>query len=213
MKAVVYHADAPIIADKFSKDTYKNLLIGLKKNCNSFNIPLVHITINGFEGYGDENIFVDADPNDIVWNREKFFIEYLKQVENSEVIYFTEPDSRINKIFPPLITDLSVLLRGTSPRITPAWRLAKKSALPIFEEVFSFYDVEYSKSWDADCVIWDKLYSKLNCPTVNDIINYNGLTIELRDYKQYCMRRRTSFVSQFKSHHKDDLLNQDRENL
>jgi len=210
MKAIVYHTDAPSIADKFPKDTYKNLLIGLKKNCNNFNIPLVHITINGYLGYGDENIFVDADPNNIVWNREKFFIEFLKSVDESEVVYFTEPDSRINTMFPLLTSDLAVLSRGTHPRITPAWRLAKKSALPIFEEVFSFYKDDYDKRWDSDCAIWDMLYTKLNSPKINTIVNYNNLTIELRDYKQYCMRRRTGYVSQFKSNHKTDLVEQDR---
>jgi hypothetical protein len=50
------------------------------------------------------------------------------------------------------------------------------------------------------------LYTKLNSPKINTIVNYNNLTIELRDYKQYCMRRRTGYVSQFKSNHKTDLV-------
>jgi hypothetical protein len=207
MKAVVYHADAKI-AERYPKDTYKNLLLGLRKNCNDFNIPLVHITINGFEGYGDENIYVDADPEDIVYNREKFFIEYLKSADSNETYYFTEPDSRINKKFPELTTDLAVLYRGQHPHITPAWRLAKKSALPIFEKVFSLYN-EGKKNWDSDCTAWHKFYFLLDKSITTGITTYNNLSVELRDYKSYCMRRRSGYVSQFKSNHKSDLIKQD----
>jgi hypothetical protein len=207
MKAVVYHTDASI-SEKFPKDTYKNLLLGLRKNCNDFNIPLVHITINGFEGYGDENIFVDADPENIVWNREKFFIEYLKSADSNETYYFTEPDSRINKNFPDLTTDLALLYRGKVPRITPAWRLARTSALSIFEEVFDDYTDQ--KTWNTDCTAWDKFYDKLNPVENLGIHEYKNLTIELRDYKKYCLRRRDAYVSQFKSNHKSDLIRQDK---
>lgn len=207
MKAVVYHADAPMITKRYPKDTYKNLLIGLKKNCNSFGIPLTHITINGFEGYGDENIFVDADPNDIVYNRDKFFIEYLKNGDEDETYYFTEPDSRINKMFPLLTTDIALLYRGKHPHITPAWRLTKKSALPIFEDVFKLFSGK--KTWDTDCTVWHNFYNMLDEQVKLGKTTYKGLTVELRDYKNYCLRRRSSYVSQFKSNHKTDLINQD----
>lgn len=208
MKAVVYHADAPLITSRYPKDTYKNLLIGLRKNCNDFDIPLVHITINGHQGYGDENIFVDADPNDIVWNREQFFIEYLENTDPNETYYFTEPDSRINRMFPPLTTDLAMLYRGTEPRITPAWRLAKTTALPIFKKAFSLYETS-KKHWNTDCGAWSSMWNVIGEPRSGDIVSYNNLTIELRDYKTYCMRRRSGYVSQFKSNHKTDLVNQD----
>ena len=77
MKAVIYHADT-FLADKFPKDTYKNITLGLKENLNSFNIPLIHITTTGHEGWGDENYFYDGDPRETVYNREKFFLEFLK---------------------------------------------------------------------------------------------------------------------------------------
>jgi hypothetical protein len=207
MKAVVYHTDASL-SKKFPKDTYKNLLIGLRKNCNKFDIPLVHITINGFEGYGDENVFVDADPEDITHNREKFFIEYLKTANPKETYYFTEPDSRINKMFPPLITDAAFLYRKGTNTITPAWRLAKRSALPIFEEAFSYYD-EDIQDWGRDTAAWKCLYDKLKHPGLG-IAHYKSLTVELRSYKSYCLKRRTGYVSQFKSYHKKHLIEQDR---
>lgn len=209
MKAVVYHADASI-AKKFPKDTYKNLLIGLRKNCNKFNIPLIHITIKGFEGYGDENIFVDADPENITQNREKFFIELLKSAKDDEIFYFTEPDSRINKEFPPLTTDAAFLFRVGEHTITPAWRLAKKSALPIFEEAYSYY-TESVNDWGRDTAAWKQLCDNIKNPKLG-IVQYKGLEIELRRYKDYCFRRRTGFVSQFKSNNKRDLIEQDRLN-
>ena len=208
MKAVVYHADAKI-AERYPKDTYKNLLLGLRKNCNDFDIPLVHITINGFEGYGDENIYVDADPEDIVWNREKFFIEYLKTADPNETYYFTEPDSRINKMFPMLETDLAMLFREKAPRITPAWRLAKTSALPIFQEVFNEYDTT-NKLWDSDCSAWSKFYSKLNLSGTG-ITTYNNVSIELRSYKEYCMRKtKNAYVKQFKASTKTNLIESEK---
>jgi hypothetical protein len=135
MKAVVYHADASI-AKQFSKNTYKLLFQGLKRNLNSFNIPLVHLTIREFPGWGNENYFFKGDPEDVICNREKFFIEFLKNTNNNETFWFTEPDSRIVSLFPELITDIALLYRNREPHITPAWRLSKKSGLPFFEEVF-----------------------------------------------------------------------------
>ena len=201
MKAVVYHTDASI-AEKFPKDTYKDLLNHLRKNCNDFNIPLVHITVNGFEGYGNENIYVDADPENIVWNREKFFIEFLKNSDPNETYFFTEPDSRIKTIFPPLSTDLAMLYRNVPPHITPAWRLAKKSALPIFEEVFETYNIS-NKLWDSDCTAWHNFFSKLDLSGVGET-TYKNLSIELRWYKHYCMKK-GKFTCQFKGKSKKDL--------
>ena len=209
MKAVVYHTDASI-ANNFPKDTYKKLLIGLRKNCNEFNIPLIHITINGYPGYGNENIFVDADPEDITHNREKFFIELLKLAKDDEVFYFTEPDSRINKMFPPLTVDAAFLFRSGEHTITPAWRLAKRSALPIFEEAFSYYNTS-TADWGRDTLAWKKLCDNIENPKLG-IVDYNGLKIDLRRYKDYCFRRRSGYVSQFKANSKRDLIEQDKLN-
>jgi len=207
MKAVVYHADASI-AKKFPEGAYKKLLLELRKNCNKFDIPLVHITINGFESYGDENIFVDADPENIVWNREKFFIDYLKDADPNETYYFTEPDSRIEQIFPPLTTDLALLYRTVPPHIPPAWRLAKKKSLPIFEEVFDDYNTN-NKTWNSDSNAWNNFFTKLDLENEGKTI-HNNITIELRSYKHYCTKK-GKYVSQFKGKSKSKLL--DRENL
>jgi hypothetical protein len=203
MKAVVYHADASI-AQGFEVGTYKKLMEGLKENCNKFGIPLIHLTIKGFEGWGNENYYFDGDPADIVYNREKFFIEFLKQADD-EIYWFTEPDSRINVMFPPLEHDLALLIRAhAEKRITPAWRLAKPTALPFFEEALSYYD-QAQKAWDGDTVGFRKMWEQIGMPTGEGVVSYNNISIELRNYKQYCMRK-SIFTQQFKADHKNELL-------
>lgn len=208
MKAVIYHADASI-ASNFKDGTYKKLIEGLRQNCNSFDIPLIHLTVNGFPTWGDESYFFDGDPKNIVYNREKFFIEFLKQAEN-DVYWFTEPDSRINSMFPPLKTDLALLIRNHSEkRITPAWRLARPSALPFFEEALSLYD-HSQKVWDGDTVGFRKMWKNIGEPISEGVVTYKGISIELRNYKHYCMRK-SIFTQQFKADHKTELLMKEEE--
>lgn len=202
MKVVIYHADATL-AKEFAKDTYKNLITGLKANVNQYGFPLVHLTIKGFEGLGDENYYYDGNPEEIVFNREKFFIEYLKTAEDN-VYWFTEPDSRIANLFPPLTTDLSLLIRGNNKPITAAWRLARKSALPFFEEVFSYYD-NTMKDWDGDTVGFIKIWQEMGSPKQEGIFKYKDISIELRNYKHYCMQK-GYYTQQFKGHNKSTLL-------
>lgn len=203
MKAVIYHADAAISL-QFPKDTYKNLILGLKKNCNSFSIPLIHLTVNGFEGLGDENFFYDGDPADVIYNREKFFIEFLKHADD-DVYWFTEPDSRINNMFPELNSDLALLIRNhPTKKLTPAWRLAKKSAVPFFEEALSYYD-NSMKDWHGDTAGFRKMWENIGRPETESLINYKNISIELRSYKSYCMRK-SVYTQQFKSNHKSEIL-------
>ena len=207
MKAVVYHADAAH-AENFPKDTYKKLILGLKENCNKFNVPLIHLTIKGFEGYGDENYFFDGDPNDVIYNREAYFIEFLKNADADEEYWFTEPDSRIANMFPPLQTDLALLIRNNEEkRITPAWRLAKKSSIIFFEEALSFYDTSM-KNWDGDTIGFRKMWEKIGKPVSEGSIEYKGISIELRNYKHYCMRK-SYYTQQFKSTHKQEILDKE----
>jgi len=202
MKAVVYHTNASI-AKQFPDKTYELLFRGLKKNLNSFGISLVHLSIKGFPGWGDENYFFDGDPEDIVYNREKFFIEFLKNCDGTETYWFTEPDSRLITMFPPLTTDLALLYRNRAPNITPSWRLATKQALPIFEEIFSYYDLE-KKTWHGDSTAYQQIWEIMNCPKI-EIINYKNISIELRNYKEYSMTK-SKYTQQYKFHHKEELL-------
>jgi hypothetical protein len=202
MKAVVYHADGPI-AKNFPKDTYKTLFKILKENLKTFDIPLIHITLHGHEGWGDENYFYDRDPANIIYNREELFIEFLKNAEDN-VYWFAEPDHRLNNIFPPLATDLALLFRKDSTPITPSWRLAKKSAIPFFEEVFSYYDTT-NKSWNSDSGAYNKMWEIIGSPTETGVIHYNNMSIDLRPYKQYSMRK-SGYSQQFKGLHKFEII-------
>lgn len=203
MKAVIYHAESKV-AEWYEPKTYDRLIQGLKKNVNSFGIPLVHLTIKGFPGMGDENYFYDGDPQDIIWNREKCFIDFLKDCQD-DVYWFTEPDSRLIKVFPELKTDLALLRRIDSVAINPSWRLAKKSALPFFEEVFSYYpDDKDKKQWHGDSFAYVKMFEILKRPGVG-VLTYKNMTIDLRPYTFYC-EKASPFTRQWKAKNKAELL-------
>jgi hypothetical protein len=203
MKAVIYHAHAKI-AEQFEPLTYERLIHGLKKNVNSYGIPLVHLTLYGNAGFGDENHYFEGDPNEIIWNREKFFIEFLKQAPD-DVYFFTEPDSRIMEMFPELDCDLALLRRNDDVALNPAWRLARKSAIPFFEEVFTYYPEEANrKEWHGDSIAWVKIWEKMGKPNVGKV-KYNNMDIDLRVYDLYC-RPNAQYTAQWKAKNKVDLL-------
>jgi hypothetical protein len=209
MKTVIYHADSKV-AEWYEPKTYDRLIEGLKKNVNSFGMPLVHLTIKGFKGMGDENHFYDLDPEDINWNREKCFIEFLKTCED-DVYWFTEPDSRLVKPFPGLTTDLALLRRNDSVAINQSWRLAKKSSLPFFEEVFSYFpDDKAKKQWHGDSVAFVKMFNVLGQPGVG-FLTHKQVTIELRPFALYCLKG-SEYTRQWKHHNKKQLLESEEEN-
>lgn len=201
MKAVIYHADT-YLADKFPKDTYKQLTLGLKENLKTFNIPLIHITVTGHEGWGDENYFYDGDPADAMYNREKFFLEFLKTCPE-DTYWFTEPDARLNSELPPLTTDLALLRRNNGVAISPWWRLAKKPSVPFFEEVLKNFDME-NKGWHGDSVAYTTTWEAIGKPGWG-IYNWNGISIDFRDYRLYTGRGKP-YSRQWKSHKKLELL-------
>jgi hypothetical protein len=201
MKAVIYHADT-YLADKFPKDTYKQLTLGLKKNLKTFNIPLIHITVTGHEGWGDENYFYDGDPADAMYNREKFFLEFLKTCPD-DIYWFTEPDARLHEMFPPLTADLALLRRNDTVAISPWWRLAKKSSVPFFEEVLKHFDME-RKGWHGDSAAYAKVWEVIGKPDLG-LYNWNGITFDFRKYKLYT-RRNSPYSRQWKSEKKIELL-------
>ena len=93
MKVVIYHAETKRAEFKHRPGMYKDLTLLLKKNVNSFGCPLVHLTTSGHEGWGDENYFYDLNPDLINLNREKCYIDFLKNTANDQDTYFFfEPD-------------------------------------------------------------------------------------------------------------------------
>jgi hypothetical protein len=204
MKVVIYHAEANV-AKKRRPGIYKELTALLKKNVNSFGFPLIHLTTAGHEGWGDENYFYDLDPKEINYNRELCYIDFLKNSANdTDVYWFTEPDWRINQLFPPLENDIDFLLRDDNAPLHPGWRLAKRSALPVFEETLKCYDISPDqKIWGGDSTGLRNLYDNFGRPT--DTFKAVGCSVGLRYYKEYGMRK-GKYTQQFKADHKEELL-------
>jgi len=205
MKVVIYHADTSRGTFKHRDGIYKELTLQLKKNVNDLGFPLIHLTTKGYEGWGDENYFYDLNPDLINLNREICYVDFLKNTANDQDTYFFfEPDWRINSMFPPLVGDVEFLLRDDNAPLHPGWRLAKRSALPIFEEILECYDMEPTQQvWGGDSTALKNLYDRMGRPTRP--ITYKRCQIGFRPYKQYGMRK-SKFTQQFKADHKEELL-------
>jgi hypothetical protein len=204
MKAVIYHADGPI-AKNFPPDTYCKLFEGFKKNAAEFGLDTIHLTLEGHPGWGDENYyFPNLDPADIVYNREIAWLEFLKQSDPNETYWLTEPDARINELWPPLDCDLALLIRGGDPvRITPSWRIARKSSVKFFEDIVEYFDND-NKTWHGDSTAFVRIWNAMGQPDIGRV-NYNGINIDLRNYKEYSMTK-SKFSRQFKADNKLKLL-------
>lgn len=206
MKAVLYHADANF-AKQFSKGLYKHLITELKSNLNKFNIELIHITAKNFDGWGDINYYYDVeDVNEVIYNREKSLLQFLENdAVDSEVYWFLEPDFRLINLFPPLTTDICLLLRDDAVAITPAWRLAKKTALPVFQEAFENFDLDH-KEWDGDSISWLNVYKNMGAPREPGFYNYKNISIELRPYSWYATRHKARYSAQYKGASKMQIV-------
>jgi hypothetical protein len=205
VKAVIYHANAKR-ASKIGHGVYETLIAGLRKNVNGFGMPLVHLTLNGHDGMGDENYWFPGEPEDIVFNREKIFTEFLTHAPD-DVYWLTEPDSRIAEPIPELTTDLALLRRQDNVAITPAWRLCTKAALPFFHEMLECYPRD-KRGWDGDSDAWIEMWQRMGRPDIG-VTQYRGISIELRDYRDYCTQN-ARYTRQWKAHHKITLLNKER---
>lgn len=203
MKAVIYHADGPI-AKKYPPGTYQRIFQGFRENAARFNVPVIHITTRGHPGWGDENFFIDADPANIIYNRELGFTEFLSKAPD-DVYWFTEPDSRIINLWPQLDCDLALLYRGSDTiKINPSWRLARPSSLPFFKKALEFFDLDH-KTWDGDSVAFKRIWHDMGEPSDVGHIDYLGLRIDLRNFKAYCMEH-SKFSRQLKADNKLSLL-------
>lgn len=204
MKAVIYHADGPM-AKNFPPDTYHKLFEGFRQNASQFGVTTIHLTLADHPGWGDENYyFPDLDPEHVVYNREKCFLNFLATAPDN-VYWFTEPDSRIAEMWPDLTGDLALLRRQDSVAITPAWRLARPSALPIFEMSLQHFDLNL-KSWHGDSIAFRQLWLDFGQPDVGHF-EYAGIKIQLRDYNDYC-RINSRYSRQWKASKKLRLLDQ-----
>lgn len=214
MKVVIYHADA-WKTKKFEPDTYKNLTAGFKKNLESFGLELIHLTANGHKGWGHTNYFYDVDPEQINYSREICFVDFIKNTaEENEIYWFTEPDHRLIELFPPLEGDLALLYRHEDfCPVPPSWRLARKSATPIFEEIFEVYNrtvtADYNPLvWGGDSDAMKSLWTRMGQPMFGPM-TYKNLSVEFRNYKEYS-NTKSKYTKQYKAGNKTIILDKER---
>lgn len=211
MKAVVYHADGPV-AKKFQPGLYKSLVEGLQRNLDGFGIPLIHMTTRGHPIWAREGREYDGNPDDTVWNRDKFFIEFLK-TEPDDVYMLLEPDHRVMTDIPPLVGDVAVLYRGNSgPHYTPSWRMARNKAAPFFEWILTMFPTDGTKlDWDGDSTAWGFAWERLGRRADLRPFVFIGLNVEVRDYNDYT-RTDSKIIRQWKSTAKCELAKSEMAN-
>ena len=88
MKAVIYHADGPI-AERSPAGLYKNLFQGFVDNAHGFGIDVVHLTINDHPSWGDQVFRIEASSENIVYNREIAWLEFLKLDSIGTQLFFS----------------------------------------------------------------------------------------------------------------------------
>ena len=209
MKAVVYHADSHFAWGGEVGETYRKIFEGFKKNCHDFGYSVVHLTLEGFPGYGDENIYFSGyNPREVMFNRELIFCEYLENADDG-VHWFTEPDYRIYRPWPPLKADCALLYRpDDAVKLNPAWRLATRKAAPLFRE---FRDAVKTveirpgvgRDWHCDSDAFNRVFKRMGTP--ERYCEFVGVKIELRDYYDY-IKGRCTYGRNYLSKQKEELL-------
>lgn len=206
LKAVVWHANYKRPNGEDAGDTYKRLFVGFTKMLHKHDITLVHLTTDGHEKWGDETIHYDLDPKNVVLNREIAFCDYLK--DQNELVWFTEPDTDIIKMFPLTDADCALLTRlNDGVSLNPAWRLANKNALPLFEEFRDETEKTGKHDWHGDSDAFKIVHARMGKVYHNQRtrINYNGVNIELRDYSHY-IKGECRFTKNYLSDGKEALI-------
>jgi len=213
MRAVIYHSSTKALWPSLPDDAYERLFKGFIRNSRPYCDCVFHLTIEGNPGWGDATIWpfegTTLKSKDIMYNREVMFTQFLKYAASIDTVYwFTEPDARIVKEFPPLAddVDLALLYRDDDVHITPSFRLARKAALPVFEWVLEHFDGP--RDWHGDSMAFNALYEAMGFPQLNDRFTWNGVRIELRDYNDYT-RKHSKYVRHWKAFSKSQLLAQE----
>ena len=186
LKAVVWHANYKRPNGQDAKNTYEQLFVGFKKMLHKYDMTLVHLTTEGHAKWGDETIHYDLNPKNVVLNREIAFCDYLK--DQNELVWFTEPDTYIHKMFPMSDANCVLLTRlNDGVSLNPAWRMANKKALPLFEEFRNETELTNKHDWHGDSDAFKIVHKRMGMPfhDVTKRTKYKNIDIELRDYSHY----------------------------
>lgn len=191
MKAVVYHADSHFAWGPKVGDLYARLFVKFKERCKAYGFEkVIHLTLDGFPGWGDESIhYRGYNPEEVMFNREQIFAEFLGNASPG-VYWFGEPDFVFFSKWPDLTTDASFLYRaGDAVSMSPGWRLVTEKAAPIFAEIAELTrNVELrpgvGRDWHCDSASFTSMWKRMGRPQLGTF-EYKGLTVEMREYRQY----------------------------
>lgn len=190
MKAVFWHADARHPAGIPIDDDYRRMIEDFCAHVAAWGIEPVHLTTCGHRRYTTQAYEYPFDPNEVMRSRERAFYSFLKdQASDSEVYWFTEPDSRIFREIPPLFTDCAMLVRDDAVPMCPGWRLATRAALPFFEELHDEVMAQEAADWHNDSAAFTKVYKRMGSPRCGSLVLHDKCWIEFRDYELYVKKR------------------------
>ncbi len=182
----MYHADAKFAwGAKPLSGLYERIFKEANVNFASYGIKTIHLTVAGFPTWGNENFtYPGLDPAHVVANREECFRRFLRDAPDDEY-WFTEPDCRIVKQFQGLGEFDAVFLYRQKDDVPmcPAWRLANKKALPIFEEINEIFESEPRKDWHGDSDVFTQMWTRMGKPMTETV--YNGIRVQMRPYAHY----------------------------
>lgn len=185
MKAVYYHADSRFAwGDIPPAGLYRGLAERFRTQCNANGMSVVHLTCEGFPGWGDENVFLPLDPKNVVANREEAFSAFLETAPD-DFYWFAEPDMEILRMFPAPACDATFLYRPNDDvPVSPGWRIARPKALPIFHETRDSLRADGRKEWHGDSAAMTALWERMGRPTTGRL-QYAGCSVELRNFSDY----------------------------
>lgn len=188
---------------------YETIIKWFRDQLHKHDIELIHLTTEEHPGWGDTNYHFQGDPAEPMYNREVFFTRFLKDYAKNGWYWFCEPDFRIKQMFPMPRdgVDLLMLHRPNDfIKISPCFRLARRTAVPFFEEVLSLYNLD-KKDWHGDSDAFISISEKI--PNLGlGVYRRNGVTIEFRNCDEYLHQTQGKWISHYKSYNKKDLYDE-----
>ena len=197
MIAAIWHATPPSRTDG---EVYRLLFQGARDN---FDMPVVHLTTRGHPCWGDWSVEFDLDPENIVLNREIAFRDFLASQDGP--VWFTEPDARLYGPLPDIEEDAALIYRPKDKvPMCPAFRIAKPSALPLFEEFAEEMEGQNAK-WDGDSEAFTRVWHRMGGPGLG-VYSYKGMSVRMLPYSEFVDRFSSGTCKNYKAKSKIQLL-------
>lgn len=185
--AVIYHTDSHRENGENVGDMYRRMIrLQDRMLPDSFDKAYL-LTADDYNLSFIEPIKVEGlNRNHIMYNREVTFRNFMRTAEEGNQYVFMEPDQIWHKV-PVIERDLALVhRRRVGPHLCPAVRIAKASALPIFEWWVNRYEEQdYQRDWHGDSRVFADLYKALEEPDILKIKTFEGVSIQFLDYNLY----------------------------